>query len=115
MIVIQDEGGLLKASVFAEFAVADYRELENAIIAKLKAQKKLNLLLDLTSMAGFTLDVAWEDIKFTRNHPHDFARIAVLTNDQWRGWLGWLATAFTDAQIGNFTDPGPAETWARGH
>ena len=114
MIVIQDEKNLLKASIYAEFTVSDYRELENAIIAKLKAQRKLNLLLDFTSMAGFTLDVAWEDIKFTRSHPHDFARIAVLTSDQWRSWLGWLATACTDAQIGSFTDPGPAEAWARG-
>ncbi len=114
MIVIQDEKNLLKASIYAEFTVSDYRELENAIVAKLKAQRKLNLLLDFTSMAGFTLDVAWEDIKFTRSHPHDFARIAVLTSDQWRSWLGWLATAFTDAQIGSFTDPGPAEDWARG-
>ena len=115
MIVIQDERDLLKVGIFAEFTLADYRELENAVFARLKAHKKLNLLLDLTNMAGFTLDVAWEDIKFTRSHPHDFARIAVLTSDQWRGWLGWLATAFTDAQIGSFTDLGPAEAWARGH
>ncbi len=114
MIVIQDEKNLLKANVFAEFTLADYRELENAIAAKLKAERKLNLLVDLTNMAGFTLDVAWEDIKFTRNHPHDFARIAVLTSDQWRSWLGWLATAFTDAEIGSFTDLAPAEAWARG-
>jgi len=114
MIVIQDEKGLLKASIYAEFTLADYHELENAIRAKLKAQRKLNLLMDLTSMAGFTLDVAWEDIKFTRSHPHDFARVAVLTKDQWKSWLGWLGTAFTDAEVGSFMDLGAAEAWARG-
>ncbi len=113
MIVINDEKDLLKASVFAEFSLADYRELESVIGTKLKAQRKLNLLLDITNMAGFTLDVAWEDIKFTRSHPHDFARIAVLTKNDWKSWLGWLATAFTDAEIGSFTDSGPAEAWLR--
>lgn len=114
MIVINDEKDLLKASVYAEFTLSDYHELEGAIGARLKTQRKLNLLLDLTNMAGFTLDVAWEDIKFTRSHPHDFARIAVLTRNDWKSWLGWLGTAFTDAQVGSFTDPGPAEAWARG-
>ena len=114
MIVVQEEKNLLKAGVFAELALADYRELEQAISKKLKAQHKLNLLLDLRKMAGFTLDVVWEDIKFTRSHPHDFARIAVITDDQWTPWLSWLGTAFTDADTQTFTDPVAAEAWARG-
>jgi hypothetical protein len=114
MIVIQEEKGLLKANVYAELTLADYRELEQAIIKSLKAQHKLNLLLDLRNMAGFTLDVVWEDIKFTRSHPHGFARIAVITDDQWTPWLSWLGTAFTDADTETFTDPAAAETWARG-
>ena len=114
MIVIQEEKGLLKANIYAEFTLADYREIEQAIGKKLKAHRKLNLLLDLRNMAGFTLDVVWEDIKFTRSHPHDFARVAVITDDQWTQWLGWLGTAFTDADTETFSDPAAAEAWARG-
>ena len=114
MIIVQEEKGLLKADIYAELTLADYRELELAIVNKLKAQRKLNLLLDLRNMAGFTLDVVWEDIKFTRSHPHDFARIAVVTDDQWTPWLSWLGTAFTDADTKIFSDPATAETWAQG-
>ena len=114
MIIVQEEKGLLKADIYAELTLADYRELELAIVNKLKAQRKLNLLLDLRNMAGFTLDVVWEDIKFTRSHPHDFARIAVIAEDHWTPWLSWLGTAFTDADTKIFSDPGAAETWAHG-
>ena len=114
MIIVQEEKGLLKANVYAELTLADYRELELAMVNKLKAQRKLNLLLDLRNMAGFTLDVVWEDIKFTRSHPHDFARIAVIADDQWTPWLSWLGTAFTDADTKIFSDPAAAEAWAQG-
>jgi hypothetical protein len=114
MIVVEEQKGLLKASVYAEFTVGDYRELETAIGKNLKQDRRLNLLLDLRNMAGFTLDVVWEDIKFTRSHPHDFARIAVVTTDQWLPWLTWLGTAFTDADTQNFDDLAPAEAWVRG-
>jgi hypothetical protein len=114
MIVIEEDKDLLKANIYAELTLNDYRELEKAITAKLKKRRKLNLLLDLRNMSGFTVDVAWEDIKFTRSHPHDFARIGVLSSDQWTGWLGWLGTAFTDAEVQTFTDPEPALAWAQG-
>jgi len=34
-------------------------------------------------MADFTVDMAWEEIKFSRQHAGDFRRIAVLTDSQW--------------------------------
>lgn len=114
MIIVQEEKGLLTASVYGELTLADYRELEQAVINKLKAQRKLNLLLDLRNMASFTLDVVWEDIKFTRSHPHDFARIAVIADEPWTPWLSWLGTAFTDADTQTFSDPALATAWARG-
>lgn len=114
MIVIEADQDLLKASIYSELTLKDYRELEQAITAKLKKRRKLNLLLDLRKMSGFTVDVAWEDIKFTRSHPHDFARIGVISDDQWNSWLGWLGTAFTDADVQTFPEPEPALAWARG-
>lgn len=113
MIVVEQDKDLLKASVYAELTLSDYRELEQAIIEKLKSQHRLNLLLDLRKMSGFTIDVAWEDIIFTRSHPHDFARIAVISDDQWTSWLGWLGGAFTDADIKVFEEPAPALNWAK--
>lgn len=115
MIAIQEKRDLLQASVYAEFTLADYKEFERAVTSELKTRPKLRLLVDLSNMAGFTVDVAWEDIKFTRAHAHDFERIAVVVaHDEWASWAGWLATAFTDAQVQLFEDEAAATRWLQG-
>jgi len=114
MIVIEEDKDLLKASVYAELALADFREFEAAVNNELRRTPKIKLLLDLTNMSGYTVDVVWEDIKFTRDHAHDFKRIAVVTGSRWVSWLGWLPAAFTDAEIEHFEDAAAANNWLQG-
>ncbi len=111
MIVIEEDRDLIKATVYAQLTLADYREFERAVTTELKSKPKVKLLLDLSNMAGFTLDVAWEDLKFTKAHAHDFQKIAVVADSQWHGWTGWLATAFTDAEIETFDSLADASAW----
>ncbi|UCH52803.1 MAG: STAS/SEC14 domain-containing protein [Pseudomonadota bacterium] len=111
MITIEQHADVLRVSVFSQLALADYQEFEAAVSAELQRARQIKLLLDLSNMSGFTLDVAWEDIKFTTAHAHDFQRIAVVADTQWRGWTGWLATAFTDADIEYFDDADAAMAW----
>src|SRR3990172_6419803 len=111
MTVIEEEADLLKIHVYGELTLADYREFEQAVTRELKAAPKIELLFDLSNMSGFTVDVAWEDIRFTRAHAHDFRRIAVVTDNQWLGWIGWLSAAFTDAEVETFEEMADAETW----
>ncbi|BAU50276.1 hypothetical protein SVA_3742 [Sulfurifustis variabilis] len=111
MIAIEEKGDLLEVSVLGELALPDYRKLEQAVRRELKQLPKVKLLLDVRGMTGFTLDVAWEEIKFTRSHAHDFRRIAVVTPDQWAPWLSWVSAAFTDAEVMLFEDPRAAEAW----
>ena len=111
MIVIEDERDPLKVTVYAELTLTDYKEFEQAVNGRLKTKPKLKLMIDLTQMTGFTVDVAWEDIKFTKAHAHDFKRIAVVSSDQWTTWLGWLSAAFTDADIKVFADNAEAGGW----
>jgi hypothetical protein len=114
MIVIQEQRDLLKVNVYGEFTLSDYREFEQAVTRGLKTQPKVKLLLELSNMAGFTVDVAWEDIKFTRAHAHDFQRIAVVASDEWTSWASWLGTAFTDAEVQYFDEVTTAEAWLHG-
>ncbi len=114
MIVIEEQNDLLKASVYAELSLADFQEFETAVQRELKLGTKIKLLLDLTKMSGYTVDVAWEDIRFTRAHAHDFRRIAVVTASLWATWLGWLPAAFTDADIKHFEDANAASAWLQG-
>lgn len=113
MIAIDQQKDLLTVNVFGELALADYQELEQAILDGLKSTSKIKLLLDLSKMTGFTVDVAWEDIKFMGAHGNDFARIAIITDDEWLTWISWLNGAFTDAKIEVFDDPKEAGGWVR--
>jgi len=112
MITIEEDQDLLKVHVMGEFTVSDFKELEDAVTGELELAPKIKLVLDLTQMSGFTIDMAWEDIKFTREHTHDFKRIAIISGDQWTTWMSWLNSAFTDAQMQIFSEEVEATNWA---
>ena len=114
MITITEDQDLLNVHIMGEFTVSDFKELEGAVTGELELTPKIKLLFDLRQMSGFTIDMAWEDIKFTREHAHDFQRIAIISGDQWTAWMGWLNSAFTNAQMRIFSDEAEASTWAHG-
>ena len=111
MITIDHNNNLISVAVFGEFTIADYKEFEELVNYKVRFEGPVNLFFDLREMAGFTLDVAWEEIKFTREHAHDFGRIAVLTEDQWITWSAWLTQIFVDAEVLVFDDEVEARSW----
>lgn len=111
MIVIEEKRDFLKATIYAELTLADFQEFESAVTRGLKTSPKIKLLMDIAKMADYSLDVAWQDIKFTKIHTHDFKRIAVVTHSQWLTWLGWLSAAFLDAEIKHFENVAEAEAW----
>lgn len=111
MITIDHNDNLISVTVLGEFTIADYKEFEELVNYKVRFEGPVNLFFDLREMAGFTLDVAWEEIKFTREHAHDFGRIAVLTKDQWITWSAWLTQIFVDAEVLVFDDEGEARSW----
>ena len=111
MIAIDHSGKLVTVTVLGEFVLADYKEFEDMVRATLVPGGKVNLLIDLRQMAGFTLDVAWEDIKYTRSHPNDFDKIAVVTNSQWVIWSAWLSQMFINADLQVCDDGEEARGW----
>lgn len=111
MITINVTDNLVNVAVLGEFTLADYREFEQAVQYGIQFQGTLNLLFDLRDMLGFTVDVAWQDIKFSRQHPYDFGKIAVVTSDQWIAWSAWLSRLFMDADIQAFDDYDTASAW----
>ena len=111
MITIDHNDTLISVAVFGEFTLADYKEFEELVNYKVRFEGPVNLLFDLREMADFTLDVAWEEIKFAREHAHDFGRIAVLTQDQWITWSAWVTQIFVDAEVLVFDDETEARSW----
>ncbi len=114
MITIEQTDNLVNAAVLGEFTLADFKAFEEQSLYKLKTSGELNLLFDLRAMIDYTVDVAWEEIKFfSREHNHDFSKIAVVTDDQWITWQAWLSRIFVDADIRVFTDYKEAKAWAQ--
>jgi hypothetical protein len=111
MITVNPEPRLITVTTFAEFTLADYQEFEAAALSALEAHRKPNLLFDLREMTGYTLDVAWEEIRFSRKHAQDFSKVAVVTTDQWMIWSAWLSQLFVQSDIQVFEDIASALTW----
>ena len=112
MITIEENDKLLNIAVLGEFTLADFKQFENHALLALKSPGAFNLLFDLRDMISYTVDVAWEEIKFfSREHQHDFSKIAVVTDDQWLTWQAWLSRLFVDADICAFNDYDEARDW----
>jgi len=114
MITIEQTDNLVNVAVLGEFTVADFKTFEEQSKYKLKSTGELDLLFDLRAMLDYTVDVAWEEIKFfSSEHNHDFSKIAVVTSDQWITWQAWLSRIFVDADIRVFTDYEEAQAWVQ--
>lgn len=111
MIVTENHGQSVTVTVYGEFTLADYKEFEELVNFKLRFEGPVNLLFDLRQMANFTLDVLWEDLRFARDHVHDFRRIAVVSQSQWVKWSAWLSQVFVDADMQLFEDDTEARQW----
>jgi hypothetical protein len=111
MITTDQNRQLLSVTVLGEFTLADFKEFEDFVLAKVSADGPVDLLFDLREMADFTVDMAWEEIKFSRQHKSDFRRIAVLTQSQWVTWSAWIEQLFLTADVRVFDDEADARGW----
>lgn len=114
MISLAIQNNQIAVSVMGQFTLDDYREFEQAVCYGIQFQGKVDLLFDLRDMLSYSLDVAWEELKFSREHKNDFGRIAILTDDQWMAWSMWLNRLFMSADIRLFDDLGMAQAWVAG-
>jgi hypothetical protein len=108
MITIDQQPHLVTITVLGEFHIADFKEFEDLVHHKVEFEGPVDLLFDLRQMADFSIDVAWEEIKFS---PSDFRRIVVLTDSQFVAWSAWLSQIFTRADLRVFADEDEARTW----
>lgn len=113
MIVTDHKPERVDVTVYGEFTLADYREFEDLVNYKVRFEGPVDLYFDLRQMADFTLDVAWEELRFSRTHVNDFKRIAVVTDSQWLTWSAWLSQIFVNAEMRIFGDAGEADSWLR--
>lgn len=111
MISIEDRKEQVIAAVFGQFTLEDYKRFEETICFHIKFDGRVDLLMDLRDMTGFSLDVAWEEVKFNRAHPNDFRRIGIVTQNQWVAWSAWLSRSFVNAEVEVFESFELASDW----
>ncbi|MCX7628114.1 MAG: STAS/SEC14 domain-containing protein [Methylophilaceae bacterium] len=111
MISITTHNNLVSAAVLGNFTLADFREFEEHVRYVLRFNGKANLLIDLRDMVSQTLDVALEELRFTRNHPEAFEKIAIVTENPWQQWEALLSNLFVNATIEAFSDEASAMAW----
>ena len=111
MITVDVHEGRVSATVLGEFTLEDFTEFEEFLLARDLFEARPDLLIDLREMAGFTVDMAVEEIKFSRIHGGDFRRIAVVTDSQWVAWSASLETLFVNAELRVFADRDEARGW----
>lgn len=114
MISLTTKDNQISVTVMGQFTLADYQELEQAVNYGIQFQGTVNLLFDLRDMLSYSVDVAWEELKFSREHKTDFGRIAILTGDQWVAWSMWVNRMFMSADIHLFDDLDMAQNWVAG-
>ena len=113
MISVNVNNNVISMTVMGQFTLDDYKEFEEAVLYGIKFQGVVNLLIDLRDMLSFSLDVAWEEIRFSRQHANDFDRVAVLTSNEWIAWSTWINRLFVNADIQLFDDVAEAEAWVK--
>lgn len=111
MIVTDHQAHRVNVTVYGEFTLADYKEFEELVNYKIQFESPVDLLFDLREMAEVTLDVAWEEVKFSRQHARDFNKVAVVTSSQWVTWSAWLSQTFVEADVEVFEVLEEAQGW----
>lgn len=111
MIKLDTKNNQIAVSVMGQFTLDDYREFEQAVSHGIQFQGKVNVLFDLRDMLSYSVDVAWEELKFSREHKNYFERVAILTGDQWVAWSMWINRLFMSADIQLFDELEAAQAW----
>jgi hypothetical protein len=111
MITIQHEGKLTVVGMYGRLELADFRKFEEEVVQQIAATGQVDLLVDLQGMIGYTLDVALEELKFTREHARDVGKIAILSENEGVAWTALLARFFVKARIRVFDSERGAREW----
>ncbi|PIT13646.1 SpoIIAA family protein [Snodgrassella alvi] len=111
MISIHEQSYGLSVVLHNEFTLEDFRQLEEALLKAIEQVQFPNLLLDMSQMKDFTVDMALEHLRFLRQHAHDFGRTAIIVDDIWIRLGARFANLLTLQRPKYFNDKHTAQKW----
>lgn len=115
MISIREQSYGLNVALFNEFTLDDFQELEFALLAAKQKIRLPDVLLDMSMLKDFTIDMAVEQVKFLNEHEDDFGRVAIVTDDMWIKLGARLSSLLTNQHPKYFTDVAEAQAWLLAH
>lgn len=111
MISIREQTYGLNVALYNEFTLEDFYEFERAALECTQKIHRPDMLLDLSMLKDFTIDMAMEQLKFMRNHEDDFGRIAIVVDDMWIKLGTRLSSLITQQHPKYFDDAASAQKW----
>ena len=111
MISIRERLYGLDVALFNEFTFEDFKFLEDALLKRAGEIRKPDLLLDLSLLKDFTLDMAVEQLRFVRAHEQDFGRIAIVVDDVWIKLGAHISSLLTSQSPKYFDTTEEAQAW----
>ncbi|ASK26449.1 SpoIIAA family protein [Neisseria chenwenguii] len=115
MISIREQSYGLNVAIYNEFTLEDFQELERALLAEKGKIHLPDILLDMSMLKDFTIDMAVEQVKFLNEHDNDFGRVAVVTDDIWIKLGARLSSLLTNQHPKYFEDTAKAQAWLLEH
>ncbi len=115
MISIRPQDFGLDVALYNEFTLADFKSLEAALLDRFNSQAKPNVLIDMSEVVDFTIDMAVEELRFVRAHEKHFGRIAVVVKDNWIKLAAHIAGLLSgDTDVMYFDSAESAREWVEG-
>lgn len=111
MISIQNTDYGLDVAIFNEFTLDDFKAFEQAILTRVKQGDRPSLLIDLTNVLDFTIDMAIEELRFTFEHDSEIGKIAIAVTDTWMNIAAHLAGWFVENTLKYFDNAEEARAW----
>ncbi len=85
--------------------------LENAI--KGIKKPKIEVLIDATDFEGWSLEAAWDDLKFGMKHKDEFRKIAFVGNKKYEEYGIKISNWFLSGEMQYFEDVNAAKEWIK--
>lgn len=114
MISIREQDYGLDVALFNEFTLEDFKLFEVALMKRIAEHGKPAVLLDLSELKDFTIDMAMEELRFVRAHDNELGRVAIVVEDVWIKLAAHISGLLSRTKAQYFDSVEEAQAWLAG-
>lgn len=109
---IHDES-IIVLSAFGLLTHEDYEHFSPMLESAIQEApgSRVNMLVDISSLRGWELRAAWDDLKLGLKHGSSLNKIALLGNKNWQDIAAKVGGWFMSGDMKSFTDISEAKEW----